>query len=100
MVSLSDLCEGRLYFYEYEGSIAIAEYCVEIRDDPEYLSGEYVDRDLADIWSEDYKRSGLDLDFRRDTEITILKDVGNAYQDYTIEAIIKDMKEEFPEYFI
>lgn len=100
MVSLSDLCEGRLYLYEYNGTIAIGEYVVEYVEDHEHTEHGFEDKYFADIWSEDNSTS-ITLDIDHDTtDVTILKEVGNAYLDYNLNVILSELKEEFPEYFI
>lgn len=103
MVSLNRLQEGWLYFYEFEGDIAIGEYISEWErmdcDDEDYDPYGHIQNYLAEVWSDDSTLSHTYINQNCDT-IKILKELCNAYTPYKLDVLIKDLKEEFPEYFI
>lgn len=94
---------GHLYFYEYDGVVAIGEFFEEF-DDEMLWSDESIPAYFAEVWSSDN-----DISYTTVIEdINILKKIGNAYDqngkfsvDHTnITKFIDELKPEFPEYFI
>lgn len=98
MVSLNDLQCGWLYFYEFEGDIGIGEYIEEWDDN-------WVDkpenRYLSDVWCDDESELTYNTYINSccDT-INIIKEISNAYEEYNLDQILVELREEYPEYFI
>jgi hypothetical protein len=94
---------GYLYFYEYQGIVAIGEFFEEYEAGYDQIDME-IGHYFTEVWSSDDDISYTSLV----NDINILHEIGNAYTNDgrfnvdmdIIEDILFDLKYDFPEYFV
>jgi hypothetical protein len=100
MALLSELNEGHIYFFEFEGNYILGEFVIDWGED---YTDEPMVKYLSELWSDD--EDGLEYNTYVSTKsiksLNIIKSFGHKYdlKKYT-EDILQELKEELPEYFI
>lgn len=98
MVLSSDikLIHGKIYFYEYRGEIAIGEFFEEA------TTGMSLGKYMHEFWCEGEHPNtsqGLMID-RLDERLNVLKELPHISHISEIPSLLKELRIEFPEYFL